>query len=97
MTTLLRVVPPLVALWGWACLALSVTAHGPLVALALVGFVASIAARRKPVGSAIVEGIALVVLAGLGSCTSRWSFVIVGAVLVVAAGTTTEVARRHST
>lgn len=97
MTTLLRVVPPLVALWGWACLALSVTAHGPIVAFALAGFVASIVARRKPVGSALVEGAALVVLAVLGSCTSRWSFVIVGAVLVVAARAATEVARRHST
>lgn len=94
MTTLLRVTPPIVALWGWACLALAVASQGVVVGLAGVGMVASVLARRAPLGSALVELFALAALSVVGAGTSRWSFVVVGAVLVVAARAITEAARR---
>ncbi len=96
MTTLLRVTPPIVALWGWACLAMAVASQGVIVGLAAVGLLGSVFARRQPAGSGLVELFALVALAVAGAGTARWSFVVVGAVLVVAARAITEAARRSS-
>lgn len=94
MTTLLRVAPPIVALWGWACLAMAVANDALVAALAIVGFVGSVVARRAPVGSGIVELAALAPLALFGAQGPRWSFVVVGAALVVASRAITEAARR---
>ena len=94
MKTLLRVTPPIVALWGWACLAMAVASQGVIAGLAVLGMAGSVFARRKPAGSALVELFALAALAVVGANTPRWSFVVVGGVLVVAARAITEAARR---
>jgi hypothetical protein len=95
MNTLLRVTPPIVALWGWACLAMAVASQGFIAAFAVVGFAGSVFARTRPAGSAVVELFALAALGVAGAGTSRWTFVVVGAVLVVAARAITEAARRN--
>lgn len=95
MSRLLPIAPAMVALWGWACLAMGVAERGLVLGLALVGYAASMAAKRAPIAAAAVELVASGVLIVEGF--ERLAFVIVGALLVVSARAITEVVRRVST
>lgn len=101
MSTLFAIAPVLVALWGWACLALAVADRGPFAALALAGFAGSTLVARAPVAAAGVELVAGAVLAMLAVAAPagvhegrRLAFVVVGALLVVSARAISEVGRR---
>jgi hypothetical protein len=95
MNKLLAMAPPIVAFWGWACLATGAAERGLVVWLGLVGYAASIAARRAPIVAAAVELVAGTALVAHG--LERMAFVAVGALLVVSARAITEVVRRAPT
>lgn len=84
MNELRKIVPPLVALWGWALLAVAGAPRSWAVGAAVVGLLAAVLAQRLRASSAVVEAIALVVVVAAAP-DDKLGFVVLGAVLAVAA------------
>jgi hypothetical protein len=81
---LMRFGPLLIALWGWAALAMAVSTQGLSFILAVIGFAASVAAARAPRSSAVTELLMVGAIVMMSPSTSL-GFVALGAALVVAA------------
>lgn len=74
--------PLLIAVWGWACLALSVANDVVAVGVAAGGLVAAALQARSYAVSAVFEGAALVGVIALAPF-GQIGFVAIGALLVV--------------
>lgn len=84
MSQLRRTGPLLVALWGWALLAVAAAPHAWAVAAAAAGFVVEMLARRLGPVALVLEALALVVIVAVAP-GEKLGFVFLGAGLAVAA------------
>ena len=76
--------PFFLSLWGWAALAVAMSPRGPVAAIALLGLLAALFAKRAPWATVIIEAIAFSAAVAV-TPRALFDFVVAGGVLVVLA------------